>query len=85
VVLDLPGESSPVDCLARISALGPNGERKIVWSTDGTIQSVPDGGGRKLTLELNSSALPTDDYIVEILSPDSQVRESYVLRVSGLR
>ena len=85
VVLDLLGESSPVDYFARISALDPNGGRRIVWSSNGTVRSVPDRGGRKLTIEVNSSVLPSDDYIVEILTPDGRVRESYVLRVSGLR
>jgi hypothetical protein len=84
VVLDLPGESSPVNRLARISAVAPNGGRKIVWSTNDTVRSLPDRGGRKLTIEVNSSVLRTDDYIGEILTPDGRVWESYVLRVSGL-
>jgi hypothetical protein len=82
LVLELPGQSSPVQCQARISIVKPDGRWDAVWNSPQALTSTAAGGIQELTVPLGGLLLHAGDYVVEIWSSDGGIRESYVYRVT---
>lgn len=84
LILELPGQFSPVQCQVRIFLVGSNRDWVPVWSSTEPLSSSRDGDSQVLTLQIGGSLLQPGDYVVEVKSPDGQVQEEYVYRVNRI-
>lgn len=82
ILLELPGQAQSAQCLADISIAPPNGGWNRIWSTPRPVWSTHSPGGQQVAILVDSSLLVRGDYLVEVIGVDSQVRETYTLRVS---
>jgi hypothetical protein len=81
LILELPGQSSPIRYQVRISIVASNGRWVPVWDSPEPLVSSESGKGQVLTLQLGSSLLRPGDYVAEARTPDGKVRETYVYRI----
>ena len=81
LILELPGQSSPVRCQMRISMVDSNGRWVPVWDSPESLVSSDSGKGQVLTLQMGGSLLRPGDYVAEAWTPDGKVRETYVYRI----
>jgi hypothetical protein len=84
LLLELPGQSTPLFCFARLSVALPDGTWKNLWSTPRPIESTTFGNGQQLSLILNSSLLGRGDYQVEVTGTDKRIQETYFFRVTSM-
>jgi hypothetical protein len=82
LLLDLPGQRSPLLGSVRVSLASADGSWKQVWSSLRPILSTPVTGGQRVAVTLDASLLVRGDYLVEVFGADGQVIESYSFRVS---
>lgn len=85
LILEVPGQPSPVQCQVRISMVKPYGRWAPVWSSPEPVVSAATLEGQALTLPLSSSLLHPGDYVVEAWTSDGRIRETYVYRVTKPR
>jgi len=83
LVLELPGQHTPMLVNAWVSVATSDGAWRRVWSAPKPIRPLPGATGQQVTLTLDSSLLPSGDYLVEIVSLDERVHESYSFHVSS--
>jgi hypothetical protein len=81
LLLDLPGQKSPLLCSVQVSLASAGGAWRKVWSSPQLTLSTPSPGGQQLAVILDSSLLSRGDYLVEVLGSDGQVLETYSFRV----
>lgn len=82
LVLELPGQLTPLYCSARLSVVLPDGSWKNVWSTPRPIGSTTVGNGQQISLILDSSLLGRGDYRMEVTGTDKRIQETYFFRVT---
>jgi len=81
LILELPGQSSPVRCLVRISIVNPDGRWSPIWNSPEPVVSTAAGERQALTLPLSSSLFQPGDYVVQAWTSDDGLPETYVYRV----
>jgi hypothetical protein len=81
LLLDLPGQTSPLLCSVQVSLAAAGGAWRKVWSSPQPTLSTPSPGGQHLAVILDTSLLSRGDYLVEVLGSDGQVLETYSFRV----
>ncbi|HLK63077.1 MAG TPA: hypothetical protein VKU19_06535 [Bryobacteraceae bacterium] len=78
LILELPGQATPIDCTVQISK--PDSDPPVIWTSPAPLRSTPATGGQVVTVDFESTILSTGDYIAHALGPDGQIRESYVFQ-----
>ncbi len=81
LILELPGQASPIRYQVRISMVDSNGHLMSVWDRPEPLVSPESGQGQVLTLQIAGSLLRPGDYVAEARTPDGTVRETYVYRI----
>jgi hypothetical protein len=81
LVLELPAESSPVQCQVKISRINADGRRITVWNSPGPILSSRENNSQVLTLQIGGSLLHPGDYIAEVWTEGGEIQETYSYRV----
>jgi hypothetical protein len=81
LILELPGQASPIRYRVRISMVDSNGRLAPVWDSPEALVSSKSGKDQVLTLQMGGSLLRPGDYVAEARTPDGTVRETYVYRI----
>lgn len=84
LVLELPGQLSPIRNSVRITIVKPDESREPVWDRPDVLSESVDGG-QALRLQLAGSLLEPGDYVIEASTPDGAIHETYVYRVTRPR
>lgn len=84
LMLDLPGQRSPLLGSVQVSLASAEGAWRKVWSSPQPTLSTPSPGGQHLAITLDASLLSRGDYLVEVLGADGQVLETYSFRVARM-
>jgi hypothetical protein len=81
MTLELPGRRMPLDCTVRLLALDADGRPGVVWTSQLVrSESVADVG--EVTVEPDASILHPADYIVQVVTPQGGILETYVFRIN---
>lgn len=81
LVLELPAQSSPVQCQVKISRVNADEHLTTVWNSPGPILSSRDGNIQVLTLQIGGSLLEPGDYIAEARTARGEIQETYPYRI----
>ncbi|MBZ5494493.1 MAG: hypothetical protein LAO76_26510 [Acidobacteriia bacterium] len=81
LVLELPAQSSPVQCQVKIFRVNADGSRMAMWNSPGPILSSPESNFQALTLQIGGSLLEPGDYIAEAWTAGGTVQETYSYRI----
>jgi hypothetical protein len=84
-VLDLPGRNSTADYAVHAALVEADGQRRRVWETRQPVRSVASGTGQSLSVDADSAAFTTGDYVLEIAALDGRVQETYTFRAYRAR
>lgn len=79
LVLELPGETSSADYVARLRNVDADRTQPALWTSTPT-RSVPRQGGQQITVTLDSSIFAPGDYILELETQGGTVRETYMFK-----
>jgi hypothetical protein len=79
LIAELPGETSSADYIAQLRNVDADRTQPALWTSAPT-RSVPRPGGHQVTITLDSSVFSPGDYILELVTHDGKVRETYVFR-----
>jgi len=85
MLLELPGETSSVECSVKLSEVDAAGKWTETWSTPGLVRSAPREGGQQLKLSIEAKQLRAGDYVAQAIDKDGTPRNSYVFRVTAPR
>jgi hypothetical protein len=81
LVLELPAQSSPVQCQIRISRVSAEGRWTTVWNSPGLILSSRENNSQVLALQIGGSLLQPGDYIAEARVAGGEMQETYSYRI----
>ena len=81
LLLELPGESTPVECTVRLSEVPAAGSWQRIDLPGERLRSTPMAGGQRLTVTLASSLLHEGDFVLEVLTLDGPILQTYVFHV----
>jgi hypothetical protein len=81
LILELPGQPSPLDCRVVLSVVASDGGRKTTW-TSREVVSKTTGNSQQVSIDLDASILRPADYIGEVVSVTGTTIEAYVFRVN---
>jgi hypothetical protein len=81
LVLELPAQSSPVQCRVKISRVNADGHWTAMWNSPGPIRSSGEGNFQVLTLQISGSLLEPGDYIAESWTAGKEIHEIYSYRI----
>jgi len=81
LVLELPAQSSPVQCQVKISRVNADESRTAMWNSPEPILSSPESNFQALTLQIGGSLLEPGDYIAEAWTAGGKVQETYSYRI----
>lgn len=81
LVLELPAQSSQVQCQVKISHVDADSRLITVWNSPGPILSSREGDTQVLTLQIGGSLLEPGDYVAEAWTSGREVQETYSYRI----
>jgi anti-sigma factor RsiW len=81
LVMELPAQSSPVQCQVRIYRVNADGGRTTMWNSPGPILSSREDNAQVLTLQISGSLLEPGDYIAEAWTAGGEIQETYPYRI----
>jgi hypothetical protein len=81
LVLELPAQSSPVQCQIKISRVSAEGRWTTVWNSPGPILSSRENNSQVLALQIGGSLLQPGDYIAEARVAGGEMQETYSYRI----
>jgi len=84
LVLELPGQQSPVRARVRVSIVKADKRQELVWDNP-AVASEAVNGGQALRLQLPGSVLVPGDYLIQAAAPGEVIRETYVCHVNASR
>jgi len=93
LILQLPGQSSPVQRTVQISLVNPDESQTLIWSSPQPLSSTfnsgpeqkppPERSSQALKVPLPSSLFRLGDYLVKVSTTDGKSHESYFYRVTA--